>query len=63
MKKSHIRKKKLARLLDQVYLEIDSLPSLTVDQACERIRKICISPVSGKSRVVLSLILSRYNYE
>jgi hypothetical protein len=40
MKKKHIRKKKLIRILSQAYLEIDSLPSLTADQACDRIRQI-----------------------
>jgi hypothetical protein len=59
MKKSHIRKKKLSRILDQAFLEFDFLPFFTAEEVCDRIRRIPVSlSVSGKSYYAAFLIFS-----
>lgn len=40
MKKSAIYRKKLIRILKSTFLEIDSLPAYTADEACKRLVEI-----------------------
>jgi len=40
MKKKDLYRKKLAKIICQAYFEMDSIKSLTADEACEHLIKI-----------------------